>query len=209
MASKFSFDNAGSVSDNDGSNGDDGGAIDPTALASGNGAGNGDDSGSGGSADEYIRDDAGNILYSPTGRARKRRAKRGTGNAGKSSAQDNRNLGKNIDRLSAMLGFAHLAMSNGFKVPELKLDKVESDMLASSVVDVMAAFDIEVSDKAMAISGLVSACGTIYAPRAISYKMRKDKEREESKPLVFPSKTAQFAEKPDDILPPGAFDLGG
>lgn len=102
-----------------------------------------------------------------------------------------------------MLGFAHYAISNVTRIDELKLDKVESDMLATSVADVMSAFDIEVSDKAMAISGLVSACGSIYGPRIVTYNLRKKREKADKEtPIVFPSKTAQFEETPVDPFGP-------
>ena len=114
----------------------------------------------------------------------------------------------------------HVGIAGVTNVPELKLDKVESDMLATSVVDVLDAFDIEVSEKALAVSGLVTACATIYGPRIVVYNIRKNRERKagtsvtegEQKPIVFPSKQAQFDKKSSDEpapLPPSTFDLGG
>jgi len=209
---KFSFDDSGSTETSNGASGEVGGIIDPATLSGGGSTGSSGDT----AADDFLRGPDGEYLLTPTGR--RRRAPKSRGKSKYRGPKNNQDLAKSIDRLSGILAFIHVGIAGVTNVQELKLDKVESDMLATSVVDVLDAFDIEVSEKAMAVSGLVTACATIYGPRIVVYNIRKNRERKagtsvtegEQNPIVFPSKQAQFEEtKTEPGIPPAAFDLGG
>jgi len=206
---KFSFDDSGSAETSNGEAGEAGGIIDPATLGSGGSDGGSAGSGGDTTADDYLRGPDGEYLLTPTGR--RRRAPKSRGKSKYRGPKNSQDLAKSIDRLSGILVFVHVGIAGVTNVPELKLDKPESDMLATSVVDVLDAFDIEVSEKALAVSGLVTACATIYGPRIVVYNIRKNRERKaEEKPIVFPSKQAQFEEtKSEPGIPPAAFDLGG
>ncbi len=61
--------------------------------------------------------------------------------------------------------------------PELAIDKAESDLLADATVNLLKEFDITPDPKLQAAVALVVAAGTVYAPRVVTIKMRKARER--------------------------------
>lgn len=63
-------------------------------------------------------------------------------------------------------------------MPELELDKEESDLLANAGAQLLSEFDLKPDPKTEAIIGFIVACATVYGPRAAIIAMRKKKERE-------------------------------
>lgn len=92
------------------------------------------------------------------------------------------NLSASIDALSSTLMIVHAGIASVTKVPEISIDKDESDALAKSVANVLDQFDITPDPKVQAIVGLVVTAGTIYGPRMYLYRERlkqeaKDKDK--------------------------------
>lgn len=68
------------------------------------------------------------------------------------------------------------------KTPELELDKEEGKLLAENIAAVNAFYGKVIDPKVMAWTGLIMACGKVYAPRAVAIKMRHSMEAEQRKP---------------------------
>lgn len=68
------------------------------------------------------------------------------------------------------------------KTPELELDKEEGKLLAENIVAVNAFYGKVIDPKVMAWTGLIMACGRVYAPRAVAIKMRMTMEAEQRRP---------------------------
>jgi len=64
----------------------------------------------------------------------------------------------------------------------LSIDKAEGDMLANATANMLAQFDITPDPKTQAIIGMIMACGAVYGPRVMLYRMRKAQERQETQP---------------------------
>ncbi len=67
------------------------------------------------------------------------------------------------------------------KTPELELDKEEGKLLAENIAAVNAHYGKVIDPKVMAWTGLIMACGKVYAPRAVAIKMRLSMEKEARK----------------------------
>ena len=68
------------------------------------------------------------------------------------------------------------------KTPELELDKEEGKLLAENIAAVNAHYGKVIDPKVMAWTGLIMACGKVYAPRAVAIKMRLSMEKEQRRP---------------------------
>lgn len=68
------------------------------------------------------------------------------------------------------------------KTPELELDKEEGKLLAENIAAVNAFYGKVIDPKVMAWTGLIMACGKVYAPRAVAIKMRMTMEAQQRKP---------------------------
>ena len=68
------------------------------------------------------------------------------------------------------------------KTPELELDKEEGKLLAENIAAVNAHYGKVIDPKVMAWTGLIMACGKVYAPRVVAIKMRLSVEKEQRKP---------------------------
>lgn len=68
------------------------------------------------------------------------------------------------------------------KTPELELDKEEGKLLAENIAAVNAHYGKVIDPKVMAWTGLIMACGKVYAPRAVAIKMRLSMEKEARRP---------------------------
>lgn len=68
--------------------------------------------------------------------------------------------------------------------PEMELDKDEGKLLAENIAAVNAHYGKVIDPKVMAWTGLIMACGKVYAPRAVAIKMRWSMEKEQRKPQV-------------------------
>lgn len=69
------------------------------------------------------------------------------------------------------------------KTPELELDKEEGKLLAENIAAVNAFYGKVIDPKVMAWTGLIMACGKIYAPRAVAIKMRMSMEAQAKRPV--------------------------
>lgn len=167
--------------DNDGGDAanTDGGAIDPRTL---DGSGGGNSGGSGGSGSEQF-DPA--IHVSPDKRnadgsyTRKRGRKAGSGSNRNRSQKAAADLGTSIEALSKTLVILHTGIAGITGVPEIAIDASEGDILANASANVLAQFDIAPDPKTQAIIGMIMACGAVYAPRVVVYRMRKAQEEKE------------------------------
>lgn len=68
------------------------------------------------------------------------------------------------------------------KTPELELDKEEGKLLAENIAAVNSFYGKVIDPKVMAWTGLIMACGKVYAPRAVAIKMRMTMEAEQRRP---------------------------
>jgi hypothetical protein len=105
---------------------------------------------------------------------RKRRRKDGTtrSTASPQRTKTRADYSASLDALSNTLMIVHAGLASVSKVPELEIDKEESKVLATSVANVLAEFDITPDPKAQAIVGLIIAMGSIYGPRMYLYNER-------------------------------------
>lgn len=55
-------------------------------------------------------------------------------------------------------------------------------MLAKASANLLEQFDIAPDPKTQAIIGVVMACGAVYGPRFMAYKIRKAQEEKEAQP---------------------------
>lgn len=78
------------------------------------------------------------------------------------------------------------------KTPELELDKEEGKLLAENIAAVNAFYGKVIDPKVMAWTGLIMACGKVYAPRAVAIKMRMTMEAEQRRPQR-PNNVVQMA----------------
>jgi len=76
--------------------------------------------------------------------------------------------GMQPESLSRTIMLAHNVPARLLHQPIWELDKSESDLLASAILDVLNAFDLPVDPKAEAIIGLIGAAAAVYAPRVMS-----------------------------------------
>lgn len=63
------------------------------------------------------------------------------------------------------------------KTPELELDKGEGKLLAENIAAVNAFYGKVIDPKIMAWTGLIMACGKVYAPRVAAISLRKSMEK--------------------------------
>lgn len=140
------------------------------------GSGDGADPGSifGDAPGDYIRDGAGNILYTPTGRARKRRAKRGSSTAKKAAGKK-----VPVDAMAQLLMLGHSIAANLTKTPELEVNEKEAKMLADPLCDLFVMYDIVPPPELLLAMRAASAMSYVYGPRVAMITMRHKKEREE------------------------------
>lgn len=68
------------------------------------------------------------------------------------------------------------------KTPELELDKTEAELLAKNIAAVNAHYGKVIDPKIMAWTGLIMACGTVYAPRVAAIRLRMSMEPKAPKP---------------------------
>jgi hypothetical protein len=73
----------------------------------------------------------------------------------------------------------HTGISAISGIPEIAIDRSEGDILANATANVLAQFDIAPDPKTQAIIGMIMACGAVYAPRVIAYRMRTAQEAQE------------------------------
>lgn len=138
-------------------------------------------------ADLFIRDDAGNILYSPTGRPRKRRKRRDGNGGGNSGASSRKNAGvvQAVETLSNTLMVFHSGIAMLTHLDAFSLEKQEAETLSKSLVSVFDAYDYTPDPRVTSIVGLCMTAGMIYVPRAYLLReqakmkaaMRKEKTR--------------------------------
>lgn len=139
----------------------------------------------------------------------------GTGSgprASKSAGKKANASSSSVNGLEKILFSIHAIIAVKGKIPELAIDAQEANMMARAINDVQEFYGLEVSEKVTIWVNLVTALGTVYAPRFVSISVRKSREKKhpESKPsaTVTPinAKAAQ-APKPD-VMPamPGMHD---
>ena len=71
-------------------------------------------------------------------------------------------------------------------------------MLAAASVNLMEAYDIRPDPKVEAAIGMAVAVGTVYGPRVISIRVRKNKERQERRAQ---SEVVDFTATNGNIVP--------
>lgn len=98
------------------------------------------------------------------------------------------------------------------KTPELELDKEEGKLLAENIAAVNAFYGKVIDPKVMAWTGLIMACGKVYAPRAVAIKMRLSMEAQQRKPAqrnnVVQMATPVAAPQPQQRFDPSVNPLG-
>lgn len=99
------------------------------------------------------------------------------------------------------------------KTPELELDKEEGKLLAENIAAVNAFYGKVIDPKVMAWTGLIMACGKVYAPRAVAIKMRMSMEAQQRKPqrqnnvVQMPAPVAAPAPMPQQKFDPSVNPL--
>lgn len=166
--------------DNGGNAGDNGsGAIDPASI---DGSGGGNPGGSDGEQFDpaiHVGPDKRNADGSYT---RKRGRKAGSNSNRANPRKAAADLGTSIEALSKTLVIIHTGIAGVTNIPEIAIDKAEGDMLANATANVLAQFDITPDPKTQAIIGMIMACGAVYGPRVMLYRMRQAQERKEAEP---------------------------
>lgn len=79
-------------------------------------------------------------------------------------------------------------------------------MIAKATANVLEEFDLKPDPRTQAIIGLVMACGAVYAPRVVAYRMRKAQAKQEASPGVAgvyaadgrPQGTTSYKETPSN-----------
>lgn len=115
---------------------------------------------------------------------RKRRRKDGSlgPSAGSKRAEKRSDYSASLDALSNTLMIVHAGLASVTKVQELVIDSDESKVLATSLANVLAEFDIQPDPKAQAIVGLIIAASSIYGPRMYLYNERMKREKIQRRP---------------------------
>lgn len=75
------------------------------------------------------------------------------------------------------MSIVHIGVATVSKTPELKLEDDEAELLAKSTAVVLDEFDVRPDPRVEAIIGLVTAAGSIYAPRVYLIRERKKLEK--------------------------------
>ncbi len=79
--------------------------------------------------------------------------------------------------LAQQMLFFHAVAAKMLRIPELELDKGESEMLAKSIATMMAEYGISFSGKTAAMLGLLGTAAIVYGPRFVLIKERVDKQK--------------------------------
>ncbi len=109
---------------------------------------------------------------------RKRGRKSGGGNATASGKKANNQAG--IDALTETFLIVHAGIAALTSVPEIELERDDSERLSKATVNVLNEFDFVPSPKVQAIVGLVTTAGMIYGSKYYIYRQRKIAERDEN-----------------------------
>lgn len=72
----------------------------------------------------------------------------------------------------------HAGIASLTSIPELELERDDSERLAKATVNVLNEFDFVPSPKVQAIVGLVTTAGMIYGAKYYQYKLRVTEEKE-------------------------------
>lgn len=95
--------------------------------------------------------------------------------------------GLNINGIEKILFSIHAVAASVSQIPELELDEEECKRLASAIQNVNAAYKIEFDPKKAAMFDLMTACGIVYGPRAVTVFIRKRSETKMArKPVLTP-----------------------
>lgn len=172
-----------------------GGIIDPASLAG---------------ADEFQRDEHGNLVYGVSGKPNRKRGRKsgsGSGTSGstgaKSVARNSQAVAIGLDTFSQSLMIVHMGLASFTGFDKFALEKKEADNLAASVANVMDQFDMTPDPKFTAVVGLVTTASMIYGPRIYLYKAHKSTKEKEKKPEPAPNNVSQFKANSD------GFNLAG
>ena len=84
------------------------------------------------------------------------------------------------EKTAAGIAYLSVALSAGFKIPELQLSADDARRLAEAYAAVEREFGLSIDPKTAAIAGLVMTAASIAVPRVISYKVRKGRELNEA-----------------------------
>lgn len=159
------------------------------------------DPGSLGTADEFERDEFGNVVIGASGKPRRKRGRKSGGSIGGSSASTNKNGARNnqainqgLETLSQSLLIVHMGIAAFTDFDKFKLEKSEADSLSNSIANVMDQFDMVPDPRFTAVIGLVTCAGMIYGPRVYLYNEYKKSKRREKKTetVAAPDNVSQF-----------------
>lgn len=134
-----------------------------------------------GDDDEYIRDEAGNLTYSPTGRVRKRRKRRSGApgsTAGGSKAREKVSLNElkeNVETNAALLYSSHFVIAK-VTAPEMELNANEATMLSEAITPILMRSGVQAPAWVKDVNNIVLAFSYVYAPR---FKMIGDRMKAE------------------------------
>ena len=133
--------------------GDAGTVIDPAGLGDGGSAGSGDSG--------------------PAGNSEPRKRGRPAGKGKKAASPIN------ISGIELLLYTTHNLLAAKTSVPELELDKAEATLLATAIADVAQHYNwlSKVSAEQVAWANLAQTVAAVYAPRYMTYRMRKSMEK--------------------------------
>jgi hypothetical protein len=133
--------------------------------------------------DDYIRDEAGNLTYSPTGRLRKRRKRRNSGDAApqrgtrptgeKVSVKE---LQEAIETNAAIIYGGHIVVAKVGNVPEMELNASEAEILSTAITPILVDNGIQPPKWVKDFTNIVGAFSYVYGPR---FKMIGDRMKEE------------------------------
>ena len=88
------------------------------------------------------------------------------------------------ESLARTLMLAHNVPAQLLQAPEWAIDKTESELLSSAIVDCLAAFDLPIDPRAEAVIGLLGACAIVYGPRVMIARGKKSQPARKGTPEI-------------------------
>lgn len=83
-----------------------------------------------------------------------------------------------------------MTVAKATKIDELELDETEAKLLSEAVAEVASHYHYKVDPKVVAWVGLMGVCGSIYGPRLLAIKLRRQMENEKKPVMTVAKKSA-------------------